>query len=537
MNELIFRTEELSRGQIESFYVSSENDKKIIESLKSKTPVVLIGSRGIGKSFLMKIAEFQLLDTFLEQRILPVFLTFRKSSLIQTNNPMQFQTWMLARICSVVNRALRKQGKLVDITKSLSKLAGEDYTDINQETPIEKVARSFEESYKNPNITIDDKAVPSVDDFLEVIEDLCNECDISRIVVFIDEAAHVLFAEQQRQFFTLFREVRSPFLTCNAAVYPGVTSYGGSFQPTHDAMLISVNRNVSDDDYVKQMKDIVLNQIESSHDKTLLSKNGEYFTLLAYASSGNPRTMLKTVAMAPNMNSREINTIFREFYKVDIWSEHSNLVKNYPSYTTLIDWGRDFIEKNLLPEIKQKNDEYLAKDKPRSFYFWINRDAPQIVKEALRILEYTGIIYEKNTGIRATREGIGTRYMVNIGCLLSLEKTPTATGYNIVKNTTIKRMTEFGSNHPTFLTLEDSAPNFTELTNSAALSEQLEKDISILDITQWQISKLRGLKINKISELLDTPESKLMTAPYVAEKRARTIKNATYAAVFEYLLG
>lgn len=537
MDELIFRTEELSKEQIKSYYVASESDKKIVEYMKSKTPVILVGSRGIGKTFLMKIAEQELLDTFDEQKILPVFLTFRRASLLQTSNPMQFQTWMLARICSVICRSMKRLGKIVSISNTLSQLAGEHTVGISEDTKIEKISREFEESYKNPNVHIDDSSVPTIDNLLELIEDICIECEINRIIVFIDEAAHVLYAEQQRQFFTLFRELRSPYLTCNASVYPGVTSYGSTFQPTHDAMILSVNRNVVDADYVKQMKEIVLRQISDSHEKTVLSQNGELFALLAYAASGNPRTLLKTVAMSPQMKSRAIDTIFREFYKTAIWSDHSNLAGNYPSYSMLIDWGRNFIEKHVLTEIKSKNEEYLKNNKPRSIYFWVDRNVPQVVKEALRILEYTGIIYENATGIRATRDGIGTRYMVNIGCLLSLESSPALSGYNVVQKLSIKRMTEFGGSYSMFDELEKQAPNFLELTNLTTLCEQLRKNIDSLDLTKWQLEKLHGLNINTIGELLNTQEAHLMTVKNVAEKRARTIKNTAFAAVFEYLLG
>ena len=92
MDELIFRTEELSKDQIISYYVASDADRKIVDYLKSKTPVILVGSRGIGKTFLMRIAEQELLDLFEEQKVLPVFLTFRSASLLQTSNPLQFQT-------------------------------------------------------------------------------------------------------------------------------------------------------------------------------------------------------------------------------------------------------------------------------------------------------------------------------------------------------------------------------------------------------------------------------------------------------------
>ena len=94
MNELIFRTEELTNTQIAELYVASEYEQGIIDKLKAPSPVLLIGSRGVGKSFLFKMSEIQMLQEFVENKVLPVFLTFRKSSLLRTANPEQFHSWM-----------------------------------------------------------------------------------------------------------------------------------------------------------------------------------------------------------------------------------------------------------------------------------------------------------------------------------------------------------------------------------------------------------------------------------------------------------
>ena len=88
----------------------------------------------------------------------------------------------------------------------------------------------------------------------EVIESALNG------VLFIDEAAHVFLPQQQREFFTLFRDLRSPYIKCNAAVYPGVTVYGETFEPVHDAVTVSLVRNVNDQNYVSIMKQMVLKQ-------------------------------------------------------------------------------------------------------------------------------------------------------------------------------------------------------------------------------------------------------------------------------------
>ena len=69
-----------------------------------------------------------------------------------------------------------------------------------------------------------------------------------------------------------------------------------------------------------------------------------------------------------------------------------------------------------------------------------------------------------------------------------------------------------------------------EMTN-----EQIQE--FYLDLTPWQIDKIRSVSINTIGELLGADESALMKASYIAGKRARSIKNAAYAAVYEFLLG
>ncbi len=111
-------------------------------------------------------------------------------------------------------------------------------------------------------------------------------------------------------------------------------------------------------------------------------QNGKNFAILAYAASGNPRLLLKTLSAAPSINSTQVNEVTRSYYRTDIWSEHSALAEKYPGHREVIDWGRQFLETLVLPELKKKNDEYLATDKDTSAYFWIHRDAPAIVKES-----------------------------------------------------------------------------------------------------------------------------------------------------------
>lgn len=83
MDEFVFRTEELTNRQVLELGVLSDFEKGIIDKLKAPSPVLLVGSRGVGKSFLFKMAEIQMLNEFEKEKVLPVSLTFRKASLLK----------------------------------------------------------------------------------------------------------------------------------------------------------------------------------------------------------------------------------------------------------------------------------------------------------------------------------------------------------------------------------------------------------------------------------------------------------------------
>ncbi len=237
------------------------------------------------------------------------------------------------------------------------------------------------------------------------------------------------------------------------------------------------------------------------------------------------------------MNSQQINETIREFYRSEIWAEHSTLSEKYFGHKTLIDWGRDFIETQVLPDIKAKNDLYISSDKATSAFFWIHRDAPELIKEALRVLAYTGIVVEHAVGIKASRAEIGKRYVINLGCLFALDVSPTNSAFEIAKALTPKRMTEYGVNHPAYNKLLDQAAVIVnnEITN--ALNMQLDRPASVLDLTTWQLEKLTELGLNTVRDVLNATEQKLKEANYVGEVRARRMRNAAVAAVLEYLSG
>lgn len=537
MSNFVIRTEELSDEQIKELYVPTQNDKKILEQLKSQSPVLLVGSRGVGKSFLSKISQINLLENFGDERIFPVFITFRSVSLIQSGNEKQFELWMLNRICTNIIRELRKVGIITGTKWRFGNVSGEEMQNSKCIDSLMEINDKFESTWRNPGEIIETSNIPTIDEFMDVVEDMCIELNIKRIVCYIDEAAHIFIPEQQRQFFTLFREIRSQYIKCNASIYPGVTCFGDRFEPMHDAVVVNMCRDIREESYVKNMKEMVFKQAKDSELQKRMLSNGLNFTILAYASGGNPRLLLRSIEKINDLNTKTINNVFREFYREEVWMEQSALAEKYPGNSMFIDWGRKFIEDIVIPELKDKNDRFLAMKKSTTAYFWIHRNSPQAVKESLRILEYTGVIKQQALGIKATNAEIGTRYEVNIGCLLAFEVNPRQKAMDIINNLSLGRMSEYGANNKYYNELLSAIPKFNEPNMSECLKKQLSKSINVLELTEWQKRKLIDLNVNTIGELLSSSESKLMQAYYVGEVKARRMKNAAMAAVFEYLFG
>ena len=537
MNDFIIRTEELSNEQIKELYVPTPNDNKILEQLKSQSPVLLVGSRGVGKSFLCKISQIDLLDNFETEKIFPVFITFRSVSLIQSGNSKQFELWMLNRICTSIIRELKKAGIINGTKWKFGNISGEKTSNCQSLETLMEINKKFENTWKNPGEIVEASCIPTIDEFMDIVEDICIDLEIKRIVCYIDEAAHIFIPEQQRQFFTLFREIRSQYIKCNASIYPGVTCFGDRFEPMHDAVVVNMCRDIREALYVENMKEMVRRQIKDSDLLKTMMINGENFTILAYAAGGNPRLLLRSIEKINSFSSNMINSVFREFYREEVWMEQSGLAEKYPGNSIFIDWGRKFIEEIVIPELKDKNDRFLALNKGTTAYFWIHRNSPQAVKEALRILEYTGVIKQQAIGIKATNAEIGTRYEVNLGCLLAFEAKPQQRAMDIISNLSLARMSEYGANSKNYNDLLVAVPKFNEPNMSECLKKQLGKSVEVLELTPWQKNKLIKLDIKTIGELLLSTESKLMQAYYVGEVKARQMKNAAMAAVFEYLFG
>ena len=98
-------------------------------------------------------------------------------------------------------------------------------------------------------------------------------------------------------------------------------------------------------------------------------------------------------------------------------------------------------------------------------------------------------------------------------------------------------MTEYGMNNSNFQNLINEIPDFKESDMTEVLEKELNKSLDVLDLSFWIKAKLREMKINCVKDILNTTEANLKKAYYVGDKRARLVKSAATASVYEYLNG
>ena len=313
MSEALIRTEDLTIEEVNNLYVDTVIDRENIEALKSNQPLLLIGSRGTGKTMLMRKAESELTDEFTQKRILPVYTSFATSSVCESTNISKL---MVSKILISLKAKLKEQGIIVN-GSIFKPIVSKDMNPIVKklEEYIGNVS-NLEEEEDGPRID-DCNIVNNIDYFREFIKELCGEFNIKKIIIMFDEACQIFAPMQQREFFDLFRALRSPIIVCKAAVYPGLVSYG-TFQQFHDATTKKVERTILSPDYVDKMREIVKNNYPTEYNK--MTENGELLNTIIYCSNGNPRFLLKSINVilekSSSLKASVVNDVIKEFYDI-----------------------------------------------------------------------------------------------------------------------------------------------------------------------------------------------------------------------------
>lgn len=216
-----------------------------------------------------------------------------------------------------------------------------------------------------------------------------------------------------------------------------------------------------------------------------------------------------------------------------------NWAEIYTGYKPLIDWGRAFIEDKVLEETYNKNKKRLKEgDYSQTIFFAINRNAPEIVKKAMKILEYSGIVTLHTEGTKVRTE-ILDRYQLNFGIVLAAEtkETPVKRYKEIINHLSIKLYTEYGENSPAYGNVTGIVLNGNTEKSSSVLKSILDSKIEKLDLTTFQMETLKDSGFVTIGDVLKGCEDDLQRAYGIGPVRARRIFNIVFNASIEYISG
>lgn len=526
--DLHLTTEDIEPERVLDYLVRTPTDAELLSHLKSRRPILLRGSRGSGKSLLLRSAQQEMLNRLPVEKVLPVYATFMNTPLIKVSGPEQFLPWMIVTLANGIVRAAQDEGLSIPATAALNAI-GADLHPPGRRSRLEGIQTMFENAWRKPKGVRGDIEVPDAAVLVEAVRDLCKDTGLKRITLLIDEAVQVFVPDQQRQFFNLMRDLRSPHLTVKAAIYPGVTSFGYAFQPGHDAAIVSVDRDVMEKNYVHSMREIIVRQDESLAKK--LSVHGDLLDILALAATGNPRMFLTTLSAATPLSQKSCERVLKKYYREDIWQKHNDLAGRYPGHQSMIDWGSAFMQEHVFPALQQR---HYRGQSGRLRDIWIHRDAPQPVQEAMQFLSYSGVLQETSKVIR--HGAVGTRYVVNLGC--QFVQAPEILNYaQLVRDDLGGRdIIEFGRNHDAYQSLQLRLDDSVRQGN-IVLDARLRSSSSELVLSKFQRSVIKSLKLHTVGDVLQAEESTFKKAKGVADVRARQIHNAAQAAVMEYLSG
>jgi hypothetical protein len=526
--DLHLTTEDIEPERVLDYLVRTPTDADLLGHLKSRMPVLLRGSRGSGKSLLLRSAQQEMLGRLSVEKVLPVYTSFMNTPLIKVNGPEQFLPWMIVTIANSIVRAAQDQGLSIPATAALNAIGARPRQG-GRRSRLEEIQNMLENAWRKPKSARHGIKVPDAAVLVEAVRDLCKNTRLKRIALLIDEAVQVFVPDQQRQFFTLMRDLRSPHMTVKAAIYPGVTSFGYTFQSGHDATIVSVDRDVTEKNYVHSMREIIVRQDESLAKK--LSVHGDLLDMLALAATGNPRMFLTTLSAAAPLSRQSCEGVLKKSYREDIWQKHNGLADRYPGHQPMIDWGAAFMQEHVFPALRQR----IYRDQSGKLRdIWIHRDAPQSVQEAMQLLCYSGVLQETSKIIR--HGAVGTRYVVNLGCQFVQARDILSYAKLVRDDLGGRDIIEFGRDHDAYqslqLRLDDSARR-----GNIVLDARLRSSSSELGLSKFQRSVVENLKLRTVGDVLQAEESTFKKAKGVADVRARQIHNAAQAAVMEYLSG
>lgn len=273
------RAEDLSEEDLERLTAEVPGDESILRRLTGPGPKLLKGPRGSGKSNYLKRAYFKLHG---RDKVLVAYINYSQHLaleplMLRSERALEyFRQWLVYKIIIALAESLE-----ADCPKDLLKLAADGKRFVNELQTSIGMTPDFVPKAIAPT------------ELLTMIEGWSESTGRSRTVLLMDDAAHAFMQQQQREFFEVFRALRSRTVACKAAIYPGVTSYSPFFNVGHEAEEIEVWIRTDSSDYLETMRAIFTARFPEALQGSV---RPDLVDLAAYASFGLPRNFLNILS-------------------------------------------------------------------------------------------------------------------------------------------------------------------------------------------------------------------------------------------------
>lgn len=560
------RSEDLKSQEVLALGVVTDFERGIIDSLKNPGSHLLQGARGVGKTTLLRLAETEMEASFGQTRILPVYINFKTSTLLEGISAGQknaFQIWVNTKILQSIHEKLvymrlLTDGDTHDPYERVFGISSVQQTGSFLTTKLHQIQKlAFADDKNAVARELGEDFLNSLFDpsFLgSVIKDVSDRFKLSRIVLLFDEAAHTFIPAQQEIFFELFKYLQGGTVSCKAAVYPTVTSYGRNFEVGHDAVILSMDRYEPAGParrlYRQQFRNIVEKRLPPhSRKRKDIFSHGELLDFCVDISTGNPRAFLHILneVFRAGFSSRAIGLAAQDYVDRELLPYHQNLAKRLPKYSAHVRVGLEMLRHYIIPEIRKKNRSETKSSYQAAAFTLPVRDVSPNLRLAIDILCYSGILLSKGT-VKIANQRTGQRYVVNIALLLGERAFSSA---NLKENLDAISLTdyrEFSSNDASLEsyveelnTAGDSCsecstqlvPNAKFCPNCGCkvadspsiIAGLLEDGIDALSISDRLKRRIRP-RFPKVGHVVQASRDEIMTIEYIKEVRSRIIKNA-----------
>lgn len=422
------RTEDLSDEEVLNLYEPSAFDDQVIKLLIDGIPRLLVGSRGTGKSMLLRYANAKLAREQ-QHRCLGVYVNFSDYLMLDPlrfsseDAPAVFRGWVTTKILAALlsdKRLSKYRGSLSvpsTLPQTLPALLEEMRTSLAK---VRREALSPKASQPKVAASVSDDLKHSTDWVVQLIRSIAEAVGCRRVVLLFDEAGHTFSPSYQVEFFRYFRALRADFIAAKAAVYPGSTAFGPSFDVGHDAKIIPLDRDEQSSKYLPFMKGLLKRRLVDA-DWDRLCRHEDLLDVLLFAASGNPRAV---VSMADRLLEDETNvgSMHRRTYKEAVewysnevlWPLHRKLGERVPSLRADVELGRDLIDSLIVPDLSKLN----ARSASQTPYFALAQGLPAAIARALSLLQYAGIVVPRGSPRRGRGQPLD-RYLLNLSICIN----------------------------------------------------------------------------------------------------------------------